>query len=229
MNELPTAIPAYPAEIQPQPQFVPAIDTGLLLDAVPGVLIQRRSTEEADTPLSPASFGNPLYQMSVNLMGGLFIPGHEAWVPKKIDISGNWNGDYEFRPKASGIYMAVSNIHEKHFPASRSFNSSTDFDKMKSAIAEIVSSFSRENIYQVRYRVEVDHVPTGANYWHCQIETLPDTKVSSQPIVKDKALWQKEVFRSLVNYLIPFAKREKPASIPAIPLSLYIKKKDCAK
>lgn len=85
MEEKTDTIPDYPLCILPQPTYQDLIDEDELWSKVNGLQIQRRCAEKVDrNVLTPEIFGNNLAEMSVNLLGGDFLPEYVKFTPKGV-------------------------------------------------------------------------------------------------------------------------------------------------
>lgn len=208
--------PAYPAVIMPREDFVMKLDINTIHNECGRCYVQRRrgdySAELEDYPdfLSPRTFGDHLPGMSVNLMGGLFEPEHVCFEPNDI-VEWDENATlldasdvkFAYRSNNKGVYIDTS-VNGKIFPAPREFAQKEDMIKVKNSLANVLTGFVKKQMYDVLYQIKVRHAPSVQNYWHWQVELNPlgyDTAV----VMKDKAQWQKELFRVFINYIMPFA------------------------
>lgn len=230
------SIPQYPECILPQPTYLDLIKEDELWSETNGLIIQRRCPDDINVEvLTPEVFGNNLAEMSVNLLGGKFKPEYVKFTPKGVKaFSANvpFDGSYTYSPNAFGVYLSIFDINDRTFPSARKFPNQQEYDKVKAAIKtdkerllEAFSKkkgFSKENEYEVLYRIRVMHRPTNANYWHCQVEIAPAFG-GAQTISKDKAEWQKNALRALSNFLIVYASYDYPTPIPIVKDEWYIK------
>lgn len=247
MEERTDTIPGYPLCILPKPTYLDLIDEDELWSKVNGLQIQRRCAENVDrNVLTPEIFGNNLAEMSVNLLGGEFLPEHVRFTPKKVcplsvSLLFDPDGNYIYRADAQGVYLAIADIHDRTFPSARKFPNIQEYEKVKASIKDedmvgapvskdsVMSAkerlvgafrktkgFSKDQDYNVEYRISVRHRPTNANYWHCQVEIDPAVK-------KDKAEWQKDALRALTNFLVGYASFEHKNPLPLIKKEWYIK------
>lgn len=233
-------IPEYPLCILPQPIYKDLIDETDLWAKENGLQIQRRCAEGVDgSVLTPEVFGKNLAEMSVNLLGGDFMPEYVKFTPrgpKPLSVDISFDVVYSYSPDAKGVYMSISDINAHTFPSIRKFPTQQDYEKVKEAIedptesdkARLVAvfnkrkSFSKETEYEVRYRISVMHRPTNANYWHCQIEIAPDSE-DGMTVNKEKSEWQKDALRALTNFLVFHASFEHKTPIPSVKKEWYIK------
>lgn len=242
------SLPAYPLCILPQPIYQDLIGEDELWSKTNGLQIQRRCAEDADrSVLTPEIFGNNLAEMSVNLLGGAFLPEHVKFTPKGVKpfstgIPFDYNGNYSYHSDACGVYISITDIQGGTFPSVRKFPNSQEYEKVKEAIKEEDAAtaldskdsgmsdkermvavfrkkkgFSKGQDYTVEYRINVMHRPTNANYWHCQIEIDPAVK-------KDKAEWQKDALRALTNFLVAYASFNHLDPIPPVKEEWYVKR-----
>lgn len=222
------AVPPYPESIIPSYSFKDVIEEKDLTAIEHRLVIQRRASASDLDIVTPESFGTNLAEMSVNLMGGTFQPGFISWNPKgacKWPCDSKFSGEYTYTEGVRGLYISVPDIHNKTFPSSRKFNNREQFDKNKTAILKSFQQFSSSTIYEVSYLISVQHRPTNANYWHCQIEIAPATFAEEKDTIrKDKASWQKDALRALTNFLTPYASFLIPAPIPEVSKEWYVKK-----
>ena len=220
----------YPYTILPQPSYVDYIDDEDLCAPSHGLILQRRiKYGDTDGVLTPEVFGANLTEMSVNLLGGKFLPWYVNFIPsdnRDWPEFKDFNGNYHYDSEASGLYLTISSIHNKCFPSERRFPDYKEFQKTEEAIVpkldKLKSIFNKNTSYEVRYRVLVKHRPTVSNFWHCQVEIAPD--LDPRTVVrKDKAVWQKNALRALTNFLLPYATLEHSVPIPVVKESWYIK------
>lgn len=238
-------IPSYPLCILPQAGYIKQIDGNVLCSKTNGLIIQRRCADHIkDNALQPEIFGNNLAEMSVNLLGGCFLPEHVKFTPKGVVdfiVKTDFDGIYEYCQDAQGIYLSIPDIHNAEFPSRRKFLNQGEFDKVKDAIADdtvnvedseindkkrlvaAFQKFSKDTEYSVKYRIQVVHRPTNANYWHCQIEIAPACS-GGKTVSKDKAEWQKEALRTLTNFLIIYVSFDYPFPLPKVKEEWYINK-----
>ena len=230
----------YPQCILPQPKYKDLMDEAELWAKANGLQIQRRCADNVDrSVLTPEIFGDNLAEMSVNLLGGEFLPVHVKFTPKGVkSLSAHilFEGSYTYIPDASGVYITIPDIHDSTFPSARKFPNQQEYDKVKGAIvdpresgkARLVAAFnkrkgfSKETEYDVKYRISVMHRPTNANYWHCQIEIAPDCE-EGKTVNKEKSEWQKNALRALTNFLVAYASFEHKNPIPSVKQEWYIK------
>lgn len=118
-------IPSYPLCILPQAGYIKQIDGNVLCSKTNGLIIQRRCADHIkDNALQPEIFGNNLAEMSVNLLGGCFLPEHVKFTPKGVVdfiVKTDFDGIYEYCPDARGIYLSIPDIHNAEFPSRRKF------------------------------------------------------------------------------------------------------------
>ncbi len=236
MEEKADSIPQYPKCILPQPNYLDAIKEAELWSKSNGFVIQRRCPDGVSLEMiCPEVFGSNLAEMSVNLLGAAFLPEYVKFNPKGVKaFSENipFEGIYTYSPDAIGVYLSIYAINGRTFPSPRRFPSQQEYEKMKDAIPSnkdrLVAAFakkkgfSKEEDYEVLYKIRVMHRPTNANYWHCQIEISPAFEGSST-VRKDKAEWQKNALRTLTNFLTAYASFEYATPIPEVRKEWYIK------
>ena len=238
MEEKAEIIPDYPICILPQPTYRDLIDEGELWSKENALQIQRRCADNVDkSVLTPEIFGNNLAEMSVNLLGGEFLPVHVKFTPKgpkPLYTQIPFEGAYTYSQEADGVYISIPDIHGCTFPSDRKFPNQQEYEKVKGAIADprdfdklrLVAAFqkrqgfSKDTEYEVSYRISVMHRPTNANYWHCQIEISPACE-DGKTVNKDKAEWQKDALRALTNFLVAYASLEYKNPIPSVKAEWY--------
>ncbi len=233
-------IPEYPQCILPRPIYLDLITAEEFWSKINGLVIQRRCADNVDrSVMTPEIFGDNLAEMSVNLLGGKFLPDHVKFTPKgpkPLDANIPFDGTYYYSSEANGVYISISDIHDCTFPSVRRFPNQQEFDKVKTAITDTRESdkarlvaafqkrkgFSKDTEYEVTYRISVMHRPTNANYWHCQIEIAPACE-GGKIVNKEKSEWQKDALRALTNFLVIYASFDYPDPIPLIKEEWYIK------
>ncbi len=222
-------IPNYPKCILPLPNYFPVIWEENLCAAINGLVIQRRraQTDILDF-IVPESFGTNLQEMSVNLLGGNFLPSHVCFRPKDNRLWPNeevFNGEYEYYADSIGIYISINKIHNKVYPSERTFPNLKDFQQQEAAIKPKLENlraiFQKNNKYTVMYKILISHKPTVSNYWHCQIEIAPDC-APRKVVKKSKATYEKDALKALTNFLVPFAHCSPPDPVPDVKESWYM-------
>lgn len=229
--------PAYPVCILPQKTYVDLIEEKVLCSKKNGLIIQRRAADNVNIDIiTPEIFGDNLKGMSVNLLGGEFLPKFVKFTPigaKNFPCEEPFDGNYKFYAAAFGVYLQIASIHNQTFPSPRKFPNSGEYNKVKGAIRtpkdrllaafdKSKSNFSKDREYEVIYIIRVMHRPTNANYWHCQIEISPDCE-EGKTVDKDKSEWQKRALRSLTNFLVPYTSLAYPNPLPTVNPQWYIK------
>lgn len=220
----------YPSAILPMPSYADCIDGAHLCAISHGLVIQRRiKVSGSEEIITPEIFGSNLTEMSVNLLGGKFLPEYVGFIPsdnRAWPECKDFNGTYHYDSEASGIYFLIGKIHDKCFPSERTFPDYKEYKKTEEAIAsrldKLKSAFSKNNRYDVSYRILVEHRPTVSNFWHCQVEIAPDCD-PRMVVKKNKSAWQKDALRALTNFLIPYATLDYPLPIPVVKKEWYVK------
>lgn len=220
-------LPPYPKEILPDINYKLKIEEEHLTAESSGLVIQRATEHEVDI-LTPEDFGDKyLHEMSVNVMGGKFLKEHVCWSPYKptlLPTEVPFSNEYRYNERMHGIYLKIFPIHNKTFPSYRSFPNKELFEKHKDAIVDATESFSSSKIYEERFMMKVEHRPTNANYWHCQIEIAPDWNEIREIVKKEKAKWERDALKAMTNVLVGVA-YENPAlndSFPKIKEEWYV-------
>ena len=240
MEEKAEFIPEYPECILPRPTYLDFIVEEELWSKENALQIQRRCADNVDrSVLTPEIFGNNLAEMSVNLLGGEFLPVHVKFTPKgpkPLYTQIPFEEAYTYSQDADGVYISIPDIHGFTFPSARKFPNQQEYEKVRGAIVDPRESdklrlvaafqkrkgFSKDTEYEISYRISVMHRPTNANYWHCQIEIAPDCD-EGKTVNKDKAEWQKDALRALTNFMIVYASFEHTDPIPLVKEEWYIK------
>ena len=241
MEEKVEDIPEYPLCILPQPKYKDLMDEAELWAKANGLQIQRRCAENVDrSVLTPDIFGDNLAEMSVNLLGGAFMPEYVKFTPKGVkSLSAHilFEGPYTYTPDADGVYISIPDIHGCTFPSARKFPNQQEYEKVKGAIEEEPrdsdklrlmaafqkrKGFTKNTEYEVSYRISVMHRPTNANYWHCQIEIAPACE-DGKTVNKENSEWQKNALRALTSFLVAYASFEHKNPIPSVKAEWYIK------
>ncbi len=236
MEEKTESIPQYPECILPHPTYLDSIKEDELCSKSNGLIIQRRCPDNVSLEMiCPEVFGNNLAEMSVNLLGGKFQPDFVKFTPKGVKPLSSlipFEGNYTYSPDAYGVYISIFDINDRTFPSTRKFPNQQEYEKMKDAIKSnkerLVAAFSKkkgfskEEDYELQYKIQVMHRPTNANYWHCQIEIAPAFE-GAQTISKDKAEWQKNALRALTSFLVMYTSFDHPQPIPRVKSEWYIK------
>lgn len=234
--------PPYPECIFPRPSYRAHIVEEEFYAKDNNLVIQRRCDSNYGCgEITPETFGNNLKLMSVNLLGGLFEPDFVKFNPrqaKQLPTCEAFGGDYGYDGNAAGAYIHIPEVHNGKFPSPRNFPNLQEYEKVRDAVVsdkeKLLASFgevrekkskenfSKDNEYDVNYRIRVMHRPTNANYWHCQIEIAPDSE-DGRTIDKDKAEWQKKALRALANFLVPHATLKCPDPIPQVKSEWYLR------
>ena len=198
----------YPTEILPSTDFVTKLDMNTLMLKYPRLTLARQVSgtlkeylEEVEGKdekvLSMRIFSNSMYNLSMNLLGGLFhIEKHLPFLPKNEKACSPWDGnainmedyigtDYftETRP-CFGIYFQVNDLDGLYVPYRKQFKSQEEFNQYKEqaqTIADhldivinqlIVGTFeSSKQPTEINARTKVNHSPVQLNYWHMTLDT----------------------------------------------------------
>jgi hypothetical protein len=170
--------------------------------------------------------------MSVNLMGGKFVPDFLRFIPKDEGIK-EWDGReriflYEYLKSYSvlpsepcAIYFDASKIHNCSIPYNRKKDKQVDkFYRLK----EFTPPFE-EGKYKLTAELRVAHVPTNMNYWHVELKLHPIQKLD-ESVSDVSPAWLKELSSQANRDVLCASGFEKiPVELTPIPKPAYKKSK----
>lgn len=184
--------------------------------------------------VTPAAFGNSgLYNMSVNLLGGLFIIGDEKWY-QYVTEKDNWEtgeidirlyeGRYQLQDINTSVYFKFDIANNLHWQFPRCFNDQNQFNKYEEAIVKGMSnkSFTKGATYFLKAHSECEHSPNCLNYWHLEVKSVIDS-LPPEEIIGNNKNYQKNALRGMIEVLRKNSSLNPPTSIGTISEKIYIK------
>lgn len=228
----------YPQEILPSTDFVTKLDMDALMLKYSRLTIVRQVEGVLDDfleevegmevkVLSPKVFSSSMYNLSMNLLGGLFLADkHLPFLPKGNEACGDWDGNgvniddftgtdfySETRP-CFGIYFYANEVDGLFIPYRKQFKTQEEFNLYKDQVKVvanhleveieklIVGTFvnSKQPI-EIYARTEMNHSPNLLNYWHVTLDTYTP---NSQQYLDSRSVSnpEKKALKTLKNILV---------------------------
>lgn len=227
--------PKYPCCILPSTDYVREIDVQSLIDL--HAYVQRKSGRPEKECLgdsgkvTPAAFGiKGLAGMSVNILGGNFLVGHERWHQSgngtkywdetAVDISG-YEGCYSFDVESASVYLEIGKIHGLHWKFPRTFENQAAFDKQRDSIIEgYTESFRKTQLYKMQAHCNFEHRATFLNYWHGELHTIIESN-PNEDLSKDSGAYRKSALHNFIETIRDYASLQPPVPLPQIPENSY--------
>lgn len=237
--------PVFPLQIISDPCYNHSMDLSHLCDL--NVCLQRACCSSFDEcckdgnpdSVFPEAFGpiKTVKKMSVNLLGGYFVVGHERWSIKKPACD-EWRGGevnhlelqkvITFTDEAyPSVYFRYSIANSIKWTFPRTFPDQATFDKQRDKIIEEYEQgarFSKNETYHMKAHTSCLHVPTQMNYWHCEVHSFIEENPEDQDVDRDKG-YRGMALRGMVEILRKECTLRVPKAedIPRIPEALYLR------
>lgn len=231
----------YPERLLPHNNYVVRMDRSGLTEIDP--YLQRKSflpieeccVEGNQDCVTTRAFGQSgLYNMSVNILGGLFEVGDEKW-HQAVGKEDEWNGGdvdirkykerYESRDVTASVYFKFRIADGLKWTFPRRFNTIQERNSYEKAIEGGLSdseTFVKTVDYLLKTHSECHHSPNMLNYWHMEIKTIIDRKPEEVVDANDKK-YQKKAVRGMIEVLRPHCTLRPPHDSPILPEDVYKK------
>lgn len=223
MAETPIDIELYPEKALPQEKWPIKMSVKSVIDSdIENVLVARRVCGNEDELSYSMRNKRFLKQdaldsfvdedLSMNLIGGGFLPEHCRFLPKN-DVDVAWDGSY-FLTKADldgsiveeneiGAFPATYyayNLQDRRVPYYKKYNGVKEglelIDIYSERLKDIIPEENKAKFIGV---IALDHKPTLCNYWHV---TLNYTDADGNLLKGTKGWWRKEfIHNTIKNYL----------------------------
>lgn len=204
----------YPEQIVPKPGFAVPFPfdklKGMAGDCETCYRIKGRVDDNAtdmgdgELRLTSECFPYPVH-LSMNLMGGLFEPEHvryaqkkpgdELWLPGTAADLADFTNCIEEIPEATPIFYLASDI-EQSMTIELMFKDKNEYKSFGEKFYP-GKSFDPNTQYPLEFRLEIKHAPTNLNYWHVQVEAIP--QITGEELKDQKAQWRKKIYKHIVD------------------------------
>ena len=179
--------------------------------------------------LDPDCLGN-IVEMSVNLLGGPFLPEHTLWIQegegkqpwdgiKDVKIE-NYPGCYRLHDGEYVFYKATL-LHHASYPNAYQLKNKDQYKAYHNALKKkIETSFKEGAITNISVTLTLDSAPSNLNYWHFEMLTfLTGTSVE----LKNDSSYRKLIFSHILCHVLCKEFQQKDTTTCKITRDIYIK------
>ena len=226
----------YPECILPRAAYKLDMNMPVVLDAEPEVIIQRRcdkSFEECCKDGNPEdvrleAFGEYLYCMSVNLLGGLFELGHVRWKTTGAGAK-YWKtrediklDDYKEscvpHPYGHALYFNASQLEGINFDVPYVVK-----DKgLRKKFGKAIKAAFEGKGERFEATIRIKHAPTKLNYWHVEVWQNVENGEEVTSVKKTSPEWKEKTIESFCSRMRDLATLREPTTYSTIAESYYV-------
>lgn len=227
---------AYPKEIVSRSAYKQSIPIdGLKTEdfcvtrRIEGKLSEKTETFNGRAILDPDCLGN-IVEMSVNLLGGVFLPAHTLWIQdgegKKpwdgvtdVEIE-NYEGCYH-EHTGDYVFYRASLLHNAIYPHDYELKSKEQYKAYHQTLGKkIEREFKAGETTRISVTLSLRSDPTFLNYWHF-IVVMTLTGTSSE--LKNANSYRQLVYSHILNHLLCHEYQPEDLTCGEIPENLYLK------
>lgn len=150
-----------------------------------------------------------IVRMSVNLMGGLFLPEHTLFI-QEGDGKKPWDGVREIKidefpdcyrlHEGDFVFYRASLLHNATYPHEIQMKNKGQYNAYHEAVdKEIEKEFKDGIITKVSVTLELVSMPTNLNYWHLEMKT---ELTESKKELKNAESYRKLIFNHILNHIL---------------------------
>lgn len=229
----------YPLEILPSTNFVMKLDMDALMLKYSRLTIVRQVEgvlddfwEEVEGKevkvLSTKVFSSSMYNLSMNLLGGLFLADkHLPFLPQGNEACGDWDGSdvnidnfagtnfYSETQPCFGICFYVNEVNGLFIPYRKQFKTQEGFNLYKDQVKVVANQLELEieklivgtfinskQPTEVYARTTVNHSPNRLNYWHTTLDTYTPNSQEYLNSSSELSNAEKKALKTLKNILV---------------------------
>lgn len=162
-------------------------------------------------------------QLSLNVLGGLFLPKHTKFKVKMNTIGDEkWTGRPVYLVDCRNHYTELENGSTIYFNANALHGALVDYERPKDKNSEKIYEDFHSVVngkYKLKAQITIAHEPTNMNYWHSELKVWLDGK---ELLPGESAKWMKGVGQQIISDLICMnAYPELPKNHPINPKYFY--------
>lgn len=158
--------------------------------------------------LDPDCMGN-IVEMSVNLLGGLFLPEHTLWV-QEGEGKHPWDGERDVRIEdypdcyrlhdGEFVFYKASLLHQAEYPNEYQLENKSQYKAYHDALKKTIDKAFTEGVTtNISVTLVLDSDPSNLNYWHFVTRTiLTGTTVE----LKNASSYRKLVFSHILCHVL---------------------------
>ena len=175
---------------------------------IDGMIADNIDMQNGKPVLDPDCLG-VIVQMSVNLLGGLFLPEHTLWV-QEGEGKKPWNGQTEVSLKdypdcyrlhdGEYVYYRTSVLHRANYPNAYQLENKNQYKAYHDVLKKTIDEAFKEGVStKISVTLMLDSDPTNLNYWHFVMRTLlSGTTVE----LKNENSYRKMVFSHILCHVL---------------------------
>ena len=179
--------------------------------------------------LDPDCVGT-IVEMSVNLLGGLFMPEHTLWV-QEGEGKKPWDGQKDVRLEdfpdcyrrhdGEYVFYRAALLHHANYPNDYQLENKDQYKAYHKALQEIINkAFVKGVATSIPVTLMLDSDPSYLNYWHFIVRTfLSGTTVE----LRNEGSYRKLVFSHILCHVLCKEFQEKDTTIGKIVPDVYLK------
>lgn len=227
---------AYPEEIVSRPVYKEKIPIEAL-NAEEYCVTRRINGNVADNidmqngrPVLDLDCLGTIVQMSVNLLGGLFLPEHTLWI-QEGEGKKPWNGQmevcledfsdcYKYHDGEYVFYKAAL-LHHAEYPNDYQLENKDQYKAYHKALQKNIDKAFEEGVTtRISVTLMLDSDPTNLNYWHFLMRTLlTGTTVE----LRNDGSYRKMVFSHILCHVLCKEFQIKDTTTGKIAPEVYLK------
>ncbi len=171
-----------------------------------------------------------IVQMSVNLLGGLFLPEHTLWI-QEGEGKKPWDGHTEVRLEdfpdcykshdGEYVFYKAALLHHAEYPNNYQLENKDQYKAYHKALKKNIDKAFEEGVTtQISVKLMLDSDPTNLNYWHFLMRTfLTGTTVE----LKNEGSYRKMVFSHILCHVLCKEFQENDTTTGNILPAVYLK------
>lgn len=179
--------------------------------------------------LDPDCLGN-IVEMSVNLLGGAFLPDHTLWV-QVGEGKRPWDGKKDVRVEdypgcyrlhdGEYVFYKANLLHHAVYPNGYLLKNKEQYKAYHNALnKEIDTAFKENVITNISVTLMLDPDPSNLNYWHLKTLTLLTEKMVE---LKNDSSYRKLIFSHILCHVLCKHFLQKDATSGKIRPDIYMK------
>ena len=229
----------YPRAIIPCRSYVHKMDVHRILEENPGFFVARRldgtlieSTEVRNGcrffRLDSLGELKHLSKMSLDLLGGRYLPEKHQRFRTRGEGSSSWDGKTVFCriPKSCFTYweqeccsvaINASSLKSVTIPYRKQLNQEQLEELVNRGIS--IEKFTRKQEYELEGELRLEHEPSNLNYWHFQANFYPAGE--TEPMEGEKKGWKGNALNYIVQFLLATPVYSFPDYMPPVISKKY--------
>ena len=168
--------------------------------------------------------------MSVNILGGLFLPEHTLWIQdgkgkkpwdgvEDVNVD-DYPGCYRLHD-GEFVYYRVSQLHNANYPHEYKLENKDQYKAYHNAIGKkIEKAFKPGEKTDISVTLTLESAPSFLNYWHFEVITsLTGTSVR----LRNNDSYRRMVYSHILNHVLCRDFLQENATPGSIPADIYTK------